>query len=165
MLNYLPHVKKITLLLLIAIAAVSCTTREPSITEVVQRDYLTQLIDQPATDKVQVINFWATWCLPCVEELPAFVAIDDNEKVEVILISLDDVENVEELVNPFLQENNITATVKLLDDPYAAEWIPMVDQHWDGAIPATLIQKGSKKMFYNTSFTATELEEEVNKFL
>ncbi|SCX88785.1 AhpC/TSA family protein [Nonlabens sp. Hel1_33_55] len=143
----------------------SCSKQEPSKTEIVGRDYLTNLINKPATDRVQVINFWATWCIPCVEELPAFVEIDDKDNIEVILISLDDVENVDELVNPFLVKNNITPTVKLLDDPYAAEWIPMVDQHWDGAIPATLIQKGSKKMFYNTSFTASELKSEINKFL
>ena len=162
--NYLSNVKR--LLIIFALGTVlSCTTNEPSTTEVVKREYLKKLLESPSSDKVQVINFWATWCIPCVEELPAFVSIDDESGVEVILISLDDVENVDELVNPFLIQNNITSTVKLLDDPYAAEWIPMVDQHWDGAIPATLIQKGSKKMFYNTSFTIKELEQEVNNFL
>jgi len=152
-------------LLIILATLLSCEQEEPSTTEIVKRDYLTQLMEQPSSDRVQVINFWATWCAPCVEELPAFVELHKNEAIEVILISLDDAGNVDKLVNPFLIENNITPTVKLLDDPYAAEWIPIVDSHWDGAIPATLIQKGSKKMFYNKSFTAAELEEEVNKFL
>jgi hypothetical protein len=81
------------------------------------------------------------------------------------LISLDEAKNKDNIVDPFLEMYKITSTVKLLDDPYAAEWIPMVDQHWDGAIPATLIQKGSKKMIYNKPFTAAELEDEVAKFL
>ncbi len=143
----------------------ACSEKEISTTQVVQRDFLTELLNEPSTDKVQVINFWATWCAPCVEELPAFTAIDERKDVEVILISLDEAKNVDTLVNPFLVKNEITSTVKLLDDPYAAEWIPMVDAHWDGAIPATLIQKGAKKMFYNHSFTKEELEEEVSKFL
>lgn len=152
-------------LLLIFLSLTACTQKEIAQTDIVKREYLTQLLDNPPTDKVQVINFWATWCEPCVEELPAFIELDANEDIEVILISLDDAKNVDSLVNPFLKKQKITATVKLLDDPYAAEWIPMVDQHWDGAIPATLIQKGSKKMFYNKSFTATELKKEVAKFL
>ena len=143
----------------------ACSEKEISTTQVVQRDFLTELLNEPSKDKIQVINFWATWCAPCVEELPAFTAIDERKDVEVILISLDEAKNVDTLVNPFLVKNKITSTVKLLDDPYAAEWIPMVDAHWDGAIPATLIQKGAKKMFYNHSFTKEELEEEVSKFL
>lgn len=152
-------------MLLSAVCFLSCMQKEVSTTEIVQRDYLATLMENPATEKVQVINFWATWCAPCVEELPAFVSIDEWDDVEVILISLDDAANKDDLVDPFLKKHEITSIVKLLDDPYAAEWIPMVDQHWDGAIPATLIQKGNKKTFYNKSFTAEELEEEVSKFL
>ncbi|BAO54179.1 TlpA disulfide reductase family protein [Nonlabens marinus] len=156
---------RVIYIVLLFVIITACSEKEVSTTQIVQRDFLTQLINEPSTEKVQVINFWATWCAPCVEELPAFVAIDERDDVEVILISLDEAKNVESLVNPFLVTNKITSTVKLLDDPYAAEWIPMVDEHWDGAIPATLIQKGSKKMFYNHSFTTNELEEEVSKFL
>jgi thiol-disulfide isomerase/thioredoxin len=153
------------LLLFIFLSLTACNQKDIAQTDIVKREYLIQLLENPPTNKVQVINFWATWCEPCVEELPAFIELDDNENIEVILISLDDARSVDSLVNPFLKKQKITATVKLLDDPYAAEWIPMVDQHWDGAIPATLIQKGSKKMFYNKTFTAAELSEEIAKFL
>jgi len=151
--------------LLTLTALMGCVEKKISTTDVVQRGYLIQLLESPPEDKIQVINFWATWCRPCVEELPAFIELDKRSDVEVILISLDEAKNKDTMVDPFLEMYQITSTVKLLDDPYAAEWIPMVDQHWDGAIPATLIQKGSKKMFYNKPFTAAELEEEVAKFL
>ncbi len=156
---------RIWILSAITFFVISCSQKEPSKASIVERDYLVNLLENPSADKVQIINFWATWCAPCIEELPAFVDINDRNDVEVVLISLDDADNLESLVNPFLKENKITPTVKLLDDPYAAEWIPMVDAHWDGAIPATLIQKGSKKMFYNQSFSAAQLEDEVRKFL
>jgi len=144
---------------------ISCSKQTVEDAEIVERDYLIELLKKPPVEKIQVINFWATWCLPCVEELPAFVSIDQRDNIEVILISLDDVSNAETLVNPFIKKNEITSTVKLLNDPYAAEWIPLVDDHWDGAIPATLIQKGEKKMFYNKSFEISELEDEIAKFL
>jgi thiol-disulfide isomerase/thioredoxin len=157
--------RKWIVLLLGIIFMTSCEQQPVSTTVIVERDYLTDLINKPSTDEVQVINFWATWCVPCIEELPAFTAVDQMDDIQVILISLDDASQIDRLVNPFLKENNITSTVKLLDDPYAAEWIPMVDPHWDGAIPATLIQRGDKKLFYNKSFTQSELEDELEKFL
>jgi len=156
---------RILIALLCVITLTACQRESASTVEIVERDYLTQLLVDPSKEQIQVINFWATWCVPCVEELPVFVDLDKRDGIDVILISLDNADNSKTVVNPFLEKNEITSTVKLLDDPYAAEWIPLVDVHWDGAIPATLIQKGDKKMFYNKSFTSSELEEEVNKFL
>ncbi|AZQ45253.1 TlpA family protein disulfide reductase [Nonlabens ponticola] len=110
---------------------------------------------------VKVLNFWATWCAPCIEEMPAFEAVNEDN-IEVIFISLDDASKLEDQVNTFLRENNIVSRVVLLDDPYANEWVPMVDSHWDGAIPATLIIKGDKKRFFNQTFNEDELREAIN---
>ena len=62
-------------------------------------------------------------------------------------------------------ENEITTKVVVLDDPYSSEWIPMVDQHWDGAIPVTIIKRKDKNRFYNRTFTSSELQEEIENFL
>lgn len=166
--KYIYNMKKYIFILLIIIFS-SCddTTKKIATTQVIERSEFQEILNKEAQDKVLVVNFWATWCAPCVEELPYFEEISRNydDEVEMILISLDDVENVEKLVNPFLQKNQITATVKLLDDPYSAEWIPLVDPHWDGAIPVTLIKYQNKKRFYNQTFTYAELEKEINKLL
>ena len=132
----------------------------------IDREEFKKVLNQES-EKVQVINFWATWCAPCVEELPAFeeMSKEYKDEIEMTLISLDDAELIEKKVNPFLKENEITATVLLLDDPYSSEWIPMVDPHWDGAIPVTLIKNNSKSRFYNRTFTESELEKEIQSFL
>lgn len=118
------------------------------------------------TDKTLVVNFWATWCKPCIKELPYFEAAQTKykEDIRVILVSLDFPEKLESQLIPFVNENTIHSQVVLLDDPYENEWIPKVDSTWSGAIPATLIISGSKKVFYEKSFTQEELENEILKF-
>ena len=92
--------------------------------------------------KVHIINFWATWCKPCVEELPYFEMINSqysNEDVTVTLVSLDMPSMVDGHVIPFVKKNQIKSDVILLDDPKQNRWIPKVDKDWSGAIPATII--------------------------
>ena len=118
------------------------------------------------TDKTLVVNFWATWCKPCIKELPYFEAIQTKYKsdVRVILVSLDFSDKLESQLIPFVNENAIQSQVVLLDDPYENEWIPKVDSTWSGAIPATLILNDNKRIFYEKSFTQEELEDELLKF-
>ena len=118
------------------------------------------------TNKTLVVNFWATWCKPCIKELPYFEAARTKyiEDVKVILVSLDFPEKLESQLIPFVRNNNIQSQVVLLDDPYENEWIPKVDSTWSGAIPATLIINGDKRIFYEKSFSQEELEDEILKF-
>lgn len=155
------------ILIVVTIILTSCNTTVPQKAQPIDLAQFESLLNSTTTEKVEVINFWATWCMPCVEELPAFEKLRENynEDVEIILISLDDEDKIDQLVNPFLEKNNIQSTVKLMTHPYAAEWIPQVDAHWDGAIPVTLIKHKNIKRFYNQDFTYNELVEEVEKFL
>ncbi len=118
--------------------------------------------------KTRVINFWATWCKPCVAELPYFELINsrypDNE-VEVILVSLDLPKHVETKLIPFVKKQKIQSRIVLLDDPDSNSWIPKVDESWSGSIPATIIYKGNTSKFYEKSFTYDELEKELKKML
>ncbi len=118
----------------------------------------------------RVVNFWATWCKPCIEELPYFEAIKDNpsfDKVEVILISLDFVSDLETRVNRFIEKQKIQSTVMLLDDTDYNSWINKVEPSWSGAIPATMFIRGDtgEKVFYEKQFEPGELEEELTKFI
>jgi len=119
-------------------------------------------------DKVYVVNFWATWCKPCIKELPYFEKLNDNysdENVEVILVSLDFPHLYESKLKPFVLENKLTSKVVALDDVDMDTWIPKVSETWSGAIPATIIYKNDNRKFYEKSFTYKELETEVEQFL
>ncbi|WP_235894406.1 TlpA disulfide reductase family protein [Flavobacterium zepuense] len=118
-------------------------------------------------DTTYVVNFWATWCVPCVEELPNFEKINakyKENKVKVILVSLDMAKMVETKLLPFINQKQIKSQVLLLRDPDADSWIPKVDSTWSGAIPATLIYNKDMRKFYERSFTYDELEKEISNF-
>ncbi len=102
-------------------------------------------------DTTYVINFWATWCVPCVKELPEFEKFHKesvNKKIKVILVSLDSPSRIESSLLPFLDKKNISAKVLLLNDPNQNVWIDKVDPAWSGSLPATMIYSGSGKKFF-----------------
>lgn len=119
-------------------------------------------------DKIYVVNFWATWCAPCVKELPYFEKLNKNYKnkgVEVILVSLDFPHLYETKLKPFIKDKKLASKVIALDDVDMNSWIPKVDKTWSGSIPATIIYKNSNKKFFEQSFTYDELETALKQFL
>jgi thiol-disulfide isomerase/thioredoxin len=119
-------------------------------------------------DSIYVVNFWATWCAPCVKELPHFEKLNaqyKGQKVKVILVSLDMNKQVETSLMPFIKKKKLQSQVVHLHDPDADAWISKVDPTWSGAIPATVIYNKDKRKFYEQSFTYEQLETEVKQFI
>ena len=118
-------------------------------------------------ENVYVINFWATWCAPCIKELPHFEKLHtDNTKVKVILVSLDSRKDLEKKLIPFIERKKLTANVVLLSDKDYNSWLPKIDKDWSGSIPATLIISGKKHLFAEREFdNFTELNDYVNSFI
>ncbi|GGG52228.1 thiol:disulfide interchange protein [Croceivirga lutea] len=120
------------------------------------------------TDKTYIVNFWATWCKPCIEELPGFEKLYAETKqnnVEMILVSLDMPNMWKTQLEPFVENHKLQGKVVILDDPKMNTWIPKVDKDWGGGIPATLIFNKEERAFYERGFTYEELKKELDKFL
>jgi thiol-disulfide isomerase/thioredoxin len=114
-------------------------------------------------DTVYVVNFWATWCAPCVAELPYFEQIDSayaGKPVKVILVSTDFKKDYKARVVPFVERKKLHSEVNFLDEIYDNEWIPKVDSSWQGNIPATKIyySKTGKSFFIPRETSYAELD-------
>ena len=120
------------------------------------------------TDTTYVINFWASWCVPCMEEMPAFQKLHENhknKKLKLLMVSLDLPSQVESRVKPTIKRFNLEAEVVVLDDPDFNAWINRVSSSWTGSIPATLIYNSEERSFHEGTFTYEELESAVLKKL
>lgn len=149
----------------------SCQAQESqNVLKAVNYDELKSVI-QKEDGKLYVVNFWATWCKPCIEELPAFMAVNEMFKndpnFKMILVSMDSPKLLDTKVKRFIQNNNLEADVYLLDDlKRMNEWIPATDPNWSGAIPATVFYKNGKKIFFKElQLTQYELEDLINENL
>lgn len=113
------------------------------------------LLEQTQNDTTYVINFWATWCAPCVKELPYFEKLHQAiaaQKIKVILVSLDFRKDLETKLKPFLVQRQISASVAALVDSRQAQWIDKIDPSWSGAVPATLVYRGTQRQFKEGEF-------------
>jgi thiol-disulfide isomerase/thioredoxin len=116
-------------------------------------------------DTLYILNFWATWCKPCIEELPAFEKINEEFKdhpVSMTLVNLDFHSKVESSVKPFLLRKEIKSVVVHITDSDPNEWINRIDERWSGAIPATVVFKNTKTIFFKEgSMSYEELRDEM----
>lgn len=129
---------------------------------VLKYNELKELVEED-TKHHKIFNFWATWCKPCIKELPYFEKITStysSDEVKVYLVSLDFVENLESRVIPFTNKKAIKSEVLLLDEVDFNDIINDINPNWSGAIPATLIVNADtgKQFFYEKEFHEGELE-------
>lgn len=110
-------------------------------------------------DKIYVINFWATWCGPCVEELPYFEKLAEEtnpEEVEIVMVSLDFRRDVRTKLLKFIKERPFDLPVIALTDTKTNVWIDQVDPEWGGAIPITIVYRQDKRLFFADQFANYE---------
>ncbi|HRG89722.1 MAG TPA: TlpA disulfide reductase family protein [Chitinophagales bacterium] len=112
-------------------------------------------------DTLYVVNFWATWCKPCVAEMPFFGKAAEtfgNQKVKIVFVSLNYPREIA-AVDKFVKQKNIRPTCYVLNAGSPNVWIDKIEKEWSGSIPATIMYKGGKKVYFREGdFTQTELD-------
>jgi|SRR5690606_5201245 thiol-disulfide isomerase/thioredoxin len=121
------------------------------------------------TDNIKIINFWATWCAPCIKEMPLFEKIGAERKdVEVTLVSLDlDLNPKPETVYRFIDRKKLQSKVLILDEKDPNVWINQIEKGWSGAIPATIIINGKtgQRKFVEKELHEGDLEKLIAEIL
>ncbi len=119
-------------------------------------------------DEVLVISFWATFCKPCVAEIPFFIKITDQYKaqnVKLLLVSLDLPSYYPAKVASFAKKHQFNTNIVWLDETNADYFCPKIDKSWSGSIPATLIvnPKTGYRKFFEEEIDAENFEKELKK--
>ena len=122
------------------------------------------------SDHPLLVNFWATWCLPCIEELPYFETVADSFKkdgLELLLVSLDMKDGYPSRIDSFIRRRKVHSRVVWLDENNADYFCPIIDSAWSGSIPASLFvnrQKGFRR-FYEQQLTRDKLVNTLREML
>jgi thiol-disulfide isomerase/thioredoxin len=135
--------------------------------EIIKLDKLQKIINQKS-DKIQIINFWATWCAPCVKELPLFEKLNAEAKegIAITLVSMDlDLDPNPEKVYKFINRKNLQSEVLLLDEKHPDSWINKIEKDWSGALPATIVinQKTGQRKFIEKELHEGDLEKLISE--
>lgn len=122
------------------------------------------------SDSVLVINFWATFCKPCNEEIPYFETTVNKykyKKVKLLLVSLDIKDEYPNKIKTFAKKNKYSSQIVWLNETNADYFCPAVGKEWTGGIPSTLIinTKTGYRKFFEEQMNPEELERELKKAL
>jgi thiol-disulfide isomerase/thioredoxin len=138
--------------------------------QILRFDQIEARLRDPNETRFLVVNFWATWCKPCVKELPYFEKLRAEyapQGVDVLLLSVDFPEDFEKRVRSFVKERGLESEVICINESNANSFIDRIDPSWSGAIPATLLVApgGRYVAFHAGEFTYESLVEFVKPHL
>ncbi|MFN8416432.1 MAG: TlpA disulfide reductase family protein [Cytophagaceae bacterium] len=156
--------KAILFLIPFALFSWHFSIKEMTLVNKISAEQLVHKVSRPENDTLYIVNFWATWCRPCIEELPYFEEakkVYSDKKVKILLVNLDFLSESAK-VEAFVTKKNLKNEVYQLSDTDANKWINQIDTTWDGAIPVTVFYQGGKKvLFHNGALNQSELNQKI----
>ena len=155
-----------TLLLLIILFFPFCSPAQE--VKKINSEGLQRLIQE--SDHPLVIGFWATWCEPCLHEIPWLqeaVAKDSTGKTELILLSFDLPTSFPNKITNFIKNKGYKASFYWLEQPVPPSFFPQINTRWEGNIPSSLwINNQTRyKRFYGRQITELQALREVGELI
>ena len=152
--------KRLLLFSIVCLFTVAVMSQTISKVNILQLDSLIKHTNQPL-----VVNFWATWCAPCLEELPYIQKITAENNVLLVLVNLDTEANYLSKLKDFIKSRQIKAVHLWLNETNADYFCPVIDESWSGAIPASLFINNKKnfRFFYEEKIPEARFREVIEK--
>ncbi|MFI5128458.1 MAG: redoxin domain-containing protein [Chitinophagales bacterium] len=156
--------KKIVPVIFILLSGIASNTQE------VQKIKITDLEKTISESKTPlIVNFWATFCIPCLEEIPYFeesVKRHRKDSLKLLLVSLDLKDDYNK-IRPFAAKRKFTSKIVWLSETNADYFCPKIDSAWSGALPATLFvnNKTGYRKFYEEKIQEDKFEKEITAIL
>jgi thiol-disulfide isomerase/thioredoxin len=119
-----------------------------------------------SSDTTYIVNFWATWCKPCMQELQAIDSVGMELRAtttKLLFVNLDFADRKNQ-VNTVLKNKSIQSSCILLDEVNGNVYIDRISADWSGSIPATLLKSGNKQILLDKKLSSEELREALTKF-
>ncbi len=144
-------------------------TPDPNLPKVTRIDEVSIKTVLKPNGKPLLVNFWATWCVPCIEEFPDLVKIDAEYKgkIDFITISLDDLAEINREVPKFLLDMKAEMPAYLLRTADENAVITSITKDWQGGLPFTILynEKGEIAYFVQNRVKPDLLRAEIDKLL
>lgn len=123
---------------------------------------------EKSSASIKLLNVWATWCGPCIEEFPSLLKLREQYQsrgLELILVSADMPEEIDK-IESFLRDQKVNFFTYLKTDS-DEDFIKAMNPDWSGALPASFIYNRSGQMvdFWTGDLTYEEFESKINPFL
>lgn len=155
-------------LIFISLFFVSCAHSE---SQPIEKWKVTDLEEYIAeSDGPVIVNFWATYCVPCIKEIPYFQEVvkkHQDDGVKLLLVSLDFREAFPDKISTFANKRKFTSPIVWLDETNADYFCPKIDSQWSGVMPATLFINNKKghRSFFEEEMSEAKFEAELKKML
>ncbi len=137
------------------------------VVEPIDEERFDQLIKQ-RNGKYLLLNVWATWCVPCIEEFPDLIRLVkeyENSNFEIVGLSVDYPDEVESKIVPFLKKHQVNFRVYVRNFKDDQKFINRLNPNWSGAVPATAIydSQGTQKTFFIGKHSLEEFQKEIEE--
>lgn len=143
---------------------ISCKSEPQTLRVISLEEFQSVMKEARQSDDLTVYNFWATWCAPCVAEMPIIAEFTRTHGQQLIFVNVDRQNLWESRVPQMLKKLNLQEEVYLLDKPKLNNWYQMIDENWGAGLPVTLFVGQGQSVLFQGPLEEKDLKEITGKF-